>query len=87
MISISEVLPSSTNEEKISVDVILPNYNKSNYLEEAINSVFDQTFKDWHLYIIDDYSTDDSWSIIKKYSNLNNVKIIRLKKKHGAIFL
>ena len=86
MISISEVLPSSTNEEKISVDVILPNYNKSNYLEEAINSVFDQTFKDWHLYIIDDYSTDDSWSIIKKYSNLNNVKIIRLKKNMGPSF-
>lgn len=31
--------------KKFGVDVILPNYNKFNFLEEAINSVLDQTFK------------------------------------------
>ena len=34
--------------EKFNIDIILPNYNKSNYLEEALNSVLDQTFKNWH---------------------------------------
>ena len=41
-------------KEKPSVDVIIPNYNKSDYIEEAINSVINQTYKNWFLYIIDD---------------------------------
>ena len=79
------VLPSN-NSAHISVDVILPNYNKFNFLEEAINSVLDQTFKNWHVYIIDDHSTDNSWSIIKKYSDLDNVTHIRLNKNMGPSF-
>ena len=44
-------------KEESFVDVILPNYNKAEFLEEAINSVIDQTYKNWHLYIIDNHST------------------------------
>ena len=55
--------------EKVFVDVILPNYNKTEFLEEAINSVFTQTYKNWHLYIIDDNSSDNSEKIIDKFSN------------------
>ena len=73
-------------KEKFGVDVILPNYNKFHFIEEAINSVFNQTFKSWHMYIIDDHSTDDSWLIIKKFSNLNNITHIRLKKNMGPSF-
>ena len=79
------VLPSH-NSAHISVDVILPNYNKFNFLEEAINSVLNQTFKNWHMYIIDDHSTDNSWSIIKKYSDLDNVTEVRLNKNMGPSF-
>ena len=43
-----------TNNNEIFVDVILPNYNKAKFLEEAISSVVTQTYKKWHLYIIDD---------------------------------
>ena len=52
-------------KDKLNIDVILPNYNKFNFLEEAINSVIGQSFKNWHMYIIDDHSIDNSWSIIK----------------------
>jgi len=76
----------SSNNEKSEIDIILPNYNKFNYLKEAIDSVINQTFQDWHLYIIDDCSNDDSWSVIKKYSNLNNVTHIRLNKNMGPSF-
>ena len=51
------------------VDIILPNCNKAEFIEEAINSVIEQTYKNWHLYIIDDYSTDKSTEIIDKFSN------------------
>ena len=86
MKDISKATLSTNNKEKISVDVILPNYNKFNFLEEAINSVLGQTFKNWHLYIVDDHSIDDSWSIINKYSNLDNVTNIRLNKNMGPSF-
>ena len=72
--------------EKIFVDVILPNYNKTEFLEEAINSVFTQTYKNWHLYIIDDNSSDNSEKIIDKFSNLKNVTIIKLQKNKGPSF-
>ncbi len=72
--------------EKTLVDVILPNYNKAEYLEEAINSVITQTYKNWHLYIIDDNSSDNSEEIIDKFSNLKNVTIIKLQKNKGPSF-
>ena len=71
---------------KTLVDVILPNYNKAEFLEEAINSVITQTYKNWHLYIIDDNSSDNSEKIIDKFSNLKNVTIIKLQKNKGPSF-
>jgi len=68
------------------VDIILPNYNKGKYLEEAINSVIAQTYENWQLYIIDDNSTDNSLQIIDKFSNLKNIKIIKLYKNKGPAF-
>ena len=72
--------------EKFIVDVILPNYNKFDFLQESINSVTSQTLKNWQLYIIDDCSTDNSWSIIEKFLNKNNITIIKLKKNMGPSF-
>ena len=60
-------------KEEPFVDVILPNYNKAEFLEEAINSVINQTYKNWHLYIIDDHSNDNSSEIIGKFSNFGNI--------------
>jgi len=71
---------------EILVDVILPNYNKAQFIEEAISSVVAQTYKNWHLYIIDDNSTDNSKKIIDKFSYLKNVTIIKLKKNKGPSF-
>ena len=49
------------------IDIIMPNYNKSEYLKEAINSVQSQTYKNWRLYIVDDNSSDNSSKILKSY--------------------
>ena len=51
---------------KKSVDIIMPNYNKSHYLDKSINSVINQTYKFWKLIIIDDNSNDQSKNILKK---------------------
>ena len=57
------------NKTSPLVDIILPNYNKGIFLEEAINSVINQTYKNWQLYIIDDGSSDNSMQIINKFIN------------------
>ena len=72
--------------EKPVVDVILPNYNKDAFLEEAINSVLNQTYKKWHLFIIDDFSSDNSLEIIEKFKSLESLTIIKLKKNKGPSF-
>ena len=40
--------------------VIIPTYNRKEFLKKAINSVLEQTEKDWELLIVDDGSSDGS---------------------------
>ena len=72
--------------EKPLVDVILPNYNKAEFLEESINSVINQAYKNWHLYIVDDHSNDNSTKVIDKFLNFKNVTVIKLYKNKGPSF-
>ena len=66
------------------VTVLLTSYNHADYLERSINSVLNQTYKDFELIIIDDCSTDDSWNIINKYKD-KRIKKIRNKQNKGSI--
>jgi glycosyltransferase involved in cell wall biosynthesis len=62
--------------------VIIPLYNKENYIEETIKSVLNQSFNDFEVIIVDDGSTDDS---LKLASQLQNSKItIITQKNQGA---
>lgn len=49
--------------------VILPTYNAAHYLKTAIDSVLNQSFSDFHLYIFDDCSTDSTKTIIEVYND------------------
>jgi glycosyltransferase involved in cell wall biosynthesis len=50
------------------VSVILSSYNHEKFISRAIESVLNQTFKDFELNIWDDCSTDNSYEIIKSYA-------------------
>lgn len=54
------------------VSVVMPNYNSEKYIQEAIESIINQTYDNWELIIIDDNSKDNSWNIIKSYSEKDN---------------
>lgn len=49
------------------VSVLVTNYNSEKYIGETIESIVWQTFTDFELIILDDRSSDKSWSIIQKY--------------------
>jgi glycosyltransferase involved in cell wall biosynthesis len=49
------------------VSIIIPVYNCEKYLAEAIQSVIDQTYKNWELIIVNDASTDSSQKIVSEY--------------------
>src|SRR2546425_4156042 len=50
-----------------SVSVVIPVYNGEQYLAEAIQSVLDQTYRNFEVIVVDDGSTDGSASVVKKY--------------------
>jgi glycosyltransferase involved in cell wall biosynthesis len=50
------------------VSIVLPTYNRSYYLEQAIRSCLEQTYQHWELLIVDDASNDDTPSVIAKYA-------------------
>ena len=60
--------------------IILPVYNSERFISNTIESVLNQTFKDYELIIINDGSTDKTFDICKKYSEDNkNIYLINQK--------
>ena len=55
-------------EKKIKIDIILPNFNSSDSINETIKSIIDQTFKNWKLIIVDDCSDEKTKTKLKKFS-------------------
>ena len=53
--------------KKPAISIIMTVYNTEKYLNESIQSVVNQTFRDWELIIIDDGSTDLSPAIIDEW--------------------
>ncbi len=73
-------------KEKTKIDIILPNYNSSQFIYKTVNSILKQTYKNWKLIIVDDFSDVKTKNILKKISKIKNVKVFFLKKNHGAGF-
>ena len=68
--------------EKISV--IMPAYNTDiQYLREAVESILNQSFKDFELIVIDDGSTNGTWDYLSSLSD-NRIRLIRNKTNIGV---
>ena len=53
--------------KKLKVSIILPCYNNEKTINKTINSIINQTYKNWELIIVDDNSKDKTDKILKKY--------------------
>jgi len=69
--------------------VVIPTYNSSPFIQETVTSIaasFKKQNLDFEIIIVDDYSKDDTWSVIKKVVEQNtekNIKGVRLSKNFG----
>lgn len=76
------------NENKSGkISIITPNYNCEKFISQTIDSVLSQTYKNWELIIVDDFSTDISYEIACSYAKKDErIKVIRNEKNSGAAF-
>lgn len=66
------------------VTVIVPIYNSEKYISECIESILNQTYKNFELFLIDDGSKDASGGICKKYENQDK-RIRYIYKENGGV--
>lgn len=69
------------------VSVIIPVYNREQFLSQAISSVVNQSFTNFELIICDDGSTDKSLEIANTYAKLDSrIRVLTEKINHGAAY-
>ena len=73
-------------KKKTQIDIILPNYNSHEFIEETIKSIKRQSYSNWKLTIVDDNSNKKTKQILKKNLKNKKIKIYWLKKNKGAGF-
>lgn len=66
------------------ISVIMPVYNVEEFLRQSIDSVLEQTYKNFELYLVDDGSKDSSGKICDEYA-LKDDRIIVIHKKNGGL--
>ena len=66
----------------VKISVIIPTYNVEEYIEDCLNSIINQTFKDMEIICINDGSQDNTLKILKEYETKDSrIKVIDQKNK------
>jgi glycosyltransferase involved in cell wall biosynthesis len=71
--------------EKPKVSIVMAAYNTEDYISKAIDSILEQTFPNFELIIVDDNSSDNTFSIIKDYAKKDfRIKLTKNKYEKGV---
>jgi len=65
-----------------TVSIVIPTYNHAKFINKALESVINQTYKNWEAIIIDNNSTDDTDKVINQY---NDTRIKYLKINNNGV--
>jgi glycosyltransferase involved in cell wall biosynthesis len=68
---------------KPRVSITMPVLNGAKYIDEAIESIASQTYKDFELIVVDDGSTDETPEHVKRFSGRLNLKYVRHPERQG----
>ncbi len=73
------------NKKEELVSIIMPAYNCGDFIGETLDSVINQSYKNWEVIIVDDCSTDNTAEVVKEYIKKDNrIKYHKLEKNSGA---
>lgn len=73
-----------TNNSEIAISIIIPVHNLEEYIKDCVDSILNQSLKNFELILVDDYSNDNTKKIIKEYiSNENNRDIILIENERN----
>ena len=72
------------NNKNKKFSIIIPNYNKAQYIKECLDSVMNQTFKNYEVIFIDDCSSDSSLQIASEYKDITILKTKKRSQAGGA---
>lgn len=59
------------------VSIVMPTFNHAKYLSLSVQSVLDQTFTNWELIIVDNFSTDNTLEVLSEFSD-TRIKILQI---------
>ena len=72
------------------ISIVMPNYNQSEFLAYSIESVLSQSFTNWELLIVDNFSSDETTKVLKNFLDprikvfqINNGGIIAKSRNYG----
>lgn len=73
------------NGDMTEISIIMPLYNAEKYLSECLDSVMNQTFKEFEVICVDDASTDDTLAIVQQYAAKDiRIRILQNLERSGA---
>ena len=67
----------------MKLSIVVPIYNIENYLDKCLDSVINQSFKDFECILVIDGSKDNSYKIAEKYAALDDRFIVKYKENGG----
>ena len=72
------------NENEVKISIIMPCYNSQDYIQKTLDSVFNQTFKDFELICVNDGSKDNTLKILEENAKVHpNMKVVTKKNEGG----
>jgi glycosyltransferase involved in cell wall biosynthesis len=71
--------------KKVDISVVMPCYNAESFLAKSIDSVLNQSYKNFELIVVDDGSTDGSNSILKSYQQRDSRIVLLTQENLGIV--
>lgn len=68
----------------VKISIIVPSYNHASYLEKRLESIFNQTYQNFEVILLDDASTDRSEEILNKYKVNSKVSHLIVNKENSG---
>ena len=74
-----------TANESAKVGIVTPAYNSGGTIEKTLNSILEQTYPDFEVFVVDDHSTDKTVEVVKKLCKKDKrIHLVQLKGDKGA---